>query len=78
MKHDQDTLREVGEALYGPSWQTPMSEALGVSDRSVRYWAGGRPIPDGIWGEIAALCQKRQCELAIWALRLAPPTDQTG
>lgn len=39
-------LRQIGEALYGPEWQTPMARALGVSLRSVQRWAAGKPIPD--------------------------------
>jgi len=67
-----DHLRAVGEALYGPNWQTPLSEALGVSDRTVRRWAAGDfAIPEGIWADIAALCKKRGADLAKWEKRLS-------
>lgn len=62
MKRDADALRAVGEALYGPMWQTPLAEALEVSDRTVRRWAaslGESPVPDGVWADIAKLCAKR-------------------
>jgi hypothetical protein len=32
---DAVLLRQIGEALYGAEWQTPLSQAVGVSDRSV-------------------------------------------
>jgi hypothetical protein len=68
---DRETLRLVGEALYGPLWQSPLARNLGVADRTVRRWvAGDFAIPDGIWPEIAAICQKRGAALAKWAERL--------
>lgn len=64
MKLTQDHLRAVGEALYGPNWQTPLSEALGVADRTVRRWAAGDfEIPDGVWADIGKLCRKRGLKL---------------
>jgi hypothetical protein len=35
-------LRKIGEALYGPRWQTPLSRALPVSTRTIRYWLTGK------------------------------------
>jgi hypothetical protein len=35
-------LREIGEALYGPRWQTKLAWALPVSTRTVRYWLSGK------------------------------------
>lgn len=73
MKLDADTLGAVGTSLYGPHWQTPLSEALGVADRTVRRWAIGQfNIPDGVWLDIADLCRERGRELDGWAKRLAP------
>lgn len=34
-------LRDTGEALYGPRWQTELSRDLAVSDRTVRRWSAG-------------------------------------
>lgn len=46
-------LRQIGEALYGAEWQTPLSQAVGVSDRSVRRWAAGTDeVPPGVWHDI--------------------------
>ena len=39
-------LREAGEALYGPLWQSELARAVGVADRTVRRWlASQRPVP---------------------------------
>lgn len=40
-------LRAIGEALYGPQWQSPMANDLGVNSRTVRRWITGenRPPP---------------------------------
>lgn len=35
-------IREIGERLYGPRWQSKLARALGVSTRSVRYWLSGK------------------------------------
>ncbi len=67
MSKASQTLANVGGALYGPSWQTPLSEALGVSDRTVRRWVAGNPIPDGAWDDIARLCKRRGNDLIGWS-----------
>lgn len=38
-------LREIGEALYGPRWQSDLARDLGVSDRTMRRWAAGGEAP---------------------------------
>jgi hypothetical protein len=46
-------LREVGEALYGPRWQSELARRIGVSDRSVRRWvAGTDDVSDTAWRDI--------------------------
>jgi hypothetical protein len=46
-------LRQVGEVLFGPSWQTQLAATISVSDRSVRRWASGEDsIPPGVWRDI--------------------------
>lgn len=47
-----DLLREIGEALYGPRWQSEMARARGVAVRTVQRWDAGQPIPDGLWPEL--------------------------
>lgn len=48
-------LATIGRALYGPEWQTPLADALGVADRTVRRWvAGDSAIPDGVAAALTA------------------------
>ncbi|MDR2710717.1 MAG: hypothetical protein LBB65_05240 [Burkholderiales bacterium] len=56
-----ETLEAAGQALYGDTWQTNMASELGLSgSRRVRAWiAGERPIPPGVWADIAALLRAR-------------------
>jgi hypothetical protein len=58
-------LARVGGALYGVSWQGSMARALGVSDRSVRYWlSGAHPIPRGVLAELPGLIEGHRALLA--------------
>lgn len=61
-----DLLREAGEALYGPRWQSDLARDLGVSDRTVRRWiAGTFDVPDGVWTQIRALLRQRGLALSV-------------
>lgn len=54
----------VGRALYGPSWQRPLAEALGVADRTVRRWAAGDAVPSpGVWADLRTLVGARIAEI---------------
>jgi hypothetical protein len=56
-----DELAEAGQALYGERWQTDLARDLGIADaRRVRQWmTGDRPIPAGVWADIARLLRQR-------------------
>lgn len=61
---DTDILRRVGEALYGPQWQTPLARSLGVAPRHLRYWLSGeRPLPRDILERVTARIVDRCSEL---------------
>ena len=46
-------LRQIGEVLFGSSWQTQLANVISVSDRSMRRWASGEDaIPLGVWRDI--------------------------
>jgi hypothetical protein len=61
-------LRQIGEVLYGASWQTAFSERLNVSDRSLRRWASGEDeIPPGVWREIHHLADSQRLTLEYLA-----------
>jgi hypothetical protein len=60
-----DLLREAGEALFGPQWQTALSRDLEVNDRTIRRWANGQnPVPDGLAADLRALLKARGFALA--------------
>ena len=61
-------LREAGESLYGPQWQSELARALGVNDRTVRRWlAGGNAIPAWVWKELAPLMPARaRLIIEVW------------
>ncbi len=72
-------LREAGEALYGPQWQTALATALGLSDaRQVRQWlAGERKIPDRVWEDIKQLLRERGGNTIAVATGLEVPPPAT-
>lgn len=61
-----DLLREAGEALFGPRWQSDLARDLDVSDRTVRRWASGAwPIPKTLGEELHELLKARVASLEI-------------
>lgn len=57
-------LRDAGEALFGPRWQSELSRELDVSDRTVRRWiAGTEDLPPGVAMELWRLCLERAADL---------------
>src|SRR5687768_6815768 len=78
MAFDRTTLHEVGEAIFGPSWQTPLADALvspatgkQVNLRTVQRWAkGDSEIPDSVWPTLAQLARKRGKALERIAAKL--------
>jgi transcriptional regulator with XRE-family HTH domain len=58
---DSETIRRIGEALFGRQWQTDLAEALSVSSRTVRRWVSGEDNPrPGVWQDLAALLLERE------------------
>lgn len=71
MRLDVDTLDKVGNALFGPNWQTPLAKELAVNLRTMQRWASAEtPMPERIWAEIGEICRQRSEALANWAGRL--------
>lgn len=53
-------LKDTGEALYGPRWQTDLSADLNVSDRTMRRWlAGADDLPPGVAMDLWRICEER-------------------
>lgn len=56
-------IRELGTALYGAQWQSPMAKALGINLRTVQRWAAGQNrSPDAVLIELAALLRAKQAK----------------
>lgn len=68
----KDLLTAIGQALYGENFRIPMSDQLGVADRTVRRWlAGTSPIPARIWSELEVLLLARKVTLEGLLIELA-------
>jgi hypothetical protein len=53
-------LRDAGEALYGPRWQSDLARDLGVAGRTMRRWlAGADDIPPGVALDLWRLCEEK-------------------
>jgi hypothetical protein len=51
---------EIGKALFGPNWQKPLADSLGVAERNVRRWAKGEyPVPTGLGPDLIRIFQSR-------------------
>lgn len=68
MEKNSDTLRQVGEDLYGAHWPGQLAAALQVDERTMRRWVAGAPIPAGIWTDLGDLCVKRAKDLTRWGI----------
>ncbi len=75
-------LAHYAELLYGRQWQTPLARALGVTLRTVVYWASGTVrIPDYVSPRLAELLATKAAaiEAALIDLRfwggLGGPVD---
>ena len=63
-------LREAGELLYGPRWQSELAESIGVSNRTIRRWLSGEwPVPEGAWADIIDIAKTRNSEITVWISR---------
>lgn len=58
---DAYKLHEIGQALFGVSWQSDMARALGIKDaRKIRFWVSGeRTIPAGVWDDLKRITKER-------------------
>ena len=56
-------LHTIGRALYGRAWQRDLAKAMGVSERTMRYLAAGKPMPPGAWADMARVAESKAAEL---------------
>ena len=53
-------LRDTGEALYGPRWQSELAGNLGMSDRHMRRLASGAAdLTPGMAADLWRICEER-------------------
>lgn len=53
-------LRDVGEALFGPRWQSDLARELKVTDRTMRRWlASDGDLPRGVALDLIRACDAR-------------------
>jgi hypothetical protein len=65
-------LQDIGEQLYGPRWQTDLSRAIDVSDRTMRRWVSGEDsVPEGAWRDIYGKLESRIAQLDLTKRRLS-------
>jgi hypothetical protein len=60
-------LVELGRAIYGEDWQTPMGVAFDVPRLTIRRWAAGegRLPTDGMLAEVARAAIARGDDIAL-------------
>ena len=64
-------LNDVGTALYGPRWFSPLAEALGVNNRSIRRWVTGECEPSqGVWRDLEGVVRNHVQDLERWQMIL--------
>jgi hypothetical protein len=73
-------LRRAGEALYGPRWQSPMANDLGLGDPArIRQWLRGeRPVPPGVRTDLLALLRARTLAAAEEMSRMMADQEIAG
>jgi|TARA_R110000824_G_scaffold82503_4_gene206821 hypothetical protein len=61
----REQLKAVGEALYGPRWQSELSRDLTVAVRTVQRWdAGQRGIPASLGDDLRELLVRRRNKIS--------------
>ena len=61
-----ETLRKVGEAIYGRCWQTPLAALLNVQARTVRRWASGESsMPMWLSRDLLRVVEDRALKLRL-------------
>lgn len=70
-------LKDAGEALYGPRWQSELARDLGISDRTMRRMvAGAVDLKPGMAMDLWRLCDERRRALDGVVERLKQASTQ--
>jgi len=65
-----DDIAAAGRLIYGERWQASLAQALGVSDRTLRYWMAGDATPgDAQMRTLLALIERTSTEAGRHAVR---------
>lgn len=75
---DSELISKIGSTLYGERWQGDLARALGVKDRTVRYWVAGQgAIKQGVWDEIVALLSNKaaDAQTALELIKTLRPSE---
>lgn len=64
MPKNAKAICAVGEALFGPTWQTAMASRLGVDRRTIARWARGAVLPPARWHDLRILCTAREADIS--------------
>ena len=65
-------VRKAGELVYGKNWQTRMAAEIGVTDRTVRRWAGSdAPLSADLRNRLLVLLRAQVDELSAAVDRLS-------
>lgn len=66
-------LSQIGEALYGEQWQSPLARALDVNLRTMQRWAAGQnDPPEHLREDMIRLLHDRQQAISELLARLNP------
>jgi len=53
-------LKDTGEVLYGPLWQSQLARDMNMSDRHMRRLVSGTAnIKPGMYADLVRLCKER-------------------
>lgn len=67
----RDQLAEIGKAIYGQNWKSPMAKDLGVKYRTVLRWVAGEfAIPEDIQDRLKKALKLRAEEAQRTATKL--------
>jgi hypothetical protein len=65
-----EAFKSICQMMYGENWESEVSKALCFDKRRLKHWESGiRPIPIGIWFELAGIIQEKK-KLVDDALKL--------
>lgn len=58
-----EKLTAVGNAVYGNNWQSPISRALGITDRTVRNFISGKSHPKDLSARLITALENEMAKI---------------